>query len=451
MKKIAAVLAVLFLVSGLAYAQEAKNIILIIVDGGGPQEFGFLAQYARYAPNSPYADKTSNLEKYFNKSNIGLTLTNTYATLVTDSAASGTQIATGHYTLPGAVGMDYDGKKVGSILEAAREAGKSTGLITTVYLQDATPSVFAAHQINRGLKDAIAKDMLNANVDVMLGGGAKHFRPLFNDFKTNGYAVAQTKEEFLNLPTEKGSKLLGVFAETELPYVIYKDNNVPTLKEMTEKALTLLSKNEKGFFLMAEAGKVDWVLHANDAASTLHELLEFDETLGYVMDWAAKRNDTLVVLTADHETGGFGFNYFKVKGEALEKAKASGEVLYDNNNTNYVHPTVFDALMQHKALYYHANDKFNSLPKKQKKEKMLAQIFSETTGQELPQYLYKGCKDIECVAKRYDKSLGIVWSTGAHSATPVAVAAYGPTQDSYNGLYHTTDLNKKMRASLGVK
>lgn len=337
-----------------------------------------------------------------------------------------------------------------TILEYAKEAGKSTGLITTVYLQDATPAVFAAHQPNRNKKAEIASDMVNTGVDVMLGGGRKYFAPIAGQIEALGYKIINSRVELENIELEKGKKLLGVFAENEIPFVIMNDISAPSLTQMTEKALDILSQNEKGFFIMVEAGRIDWALHANDAASSLYEILELDETLGYLLKWAEKRNDTLVILTADHETGGFGFNYHKLKGERLTKAKESGEVLY-GSGTDYVSPEVFEKIMKQKTLLYNVEKEFNALPKRKQKSKTLGKMLSDVVGYQLAGEIYKDCKTFSCALKNYNNSLGIVWSTGAHTATPVEVAAWGPTQANYSGLYHTTDLNKKMRKSFGFE
>ncbi|MDR0291398.1 MAG: alkaline phosphatase [Elusimicrobium sp.] len=447
MKKILIISAVLFFALS-AQCENAKNIILIISDGGGPATVGLLAQYARYAPHSPYADRKSYMEKFFDKSAVGYVLTNTYSTLATDSAASGTQIATGAWSLPGNIGVDYNDKPVKTILEYARDAGKSTGLITTVYLQDATPAVFAAHEASRGQKEDIAADMFNSGVDVMLGGGAKYFAPFEDKFKAKGYVTAHTKAELESVQAGKNVKLLGTFADLEMPFAIYKKENMPALADMTAKALDILSQNKKGFFLMVEAGRVDWALHANDAAAALQELLELDNTLGYILNWAANRKDTLVILTADHDTGGFAFNYHHLDGAAVERAKANGEVIYEGQ-IDYVNPAVFDKLMAQKGMFYNAQKEFDALPAKQKTVKELADIFSKTVNGQIDTSLYKNAKTVEDIQKNYNAALGITWATQSHTAAPVPVAAWGATQQSYGGLYHTTDLNKKMMKSFG--
>ncbi|MCL2887851.1 MAG: alkaline phosphatase [Elusimicrobia bacterium] len=449
MKKILIVCFVLLFAAS-AQCEKAKNIILVISDGGGPETVGLMAQYARYAPNSPYPDRTSNIEKFFNKSTVASVLTNTYSTLVTDSAASGTQFATGAFSLPGQIGVDYSGKPVKTILEYARDAGKSTGLITTVYLQDATPAVFAAHEASRGEKEDIAADMFNSNVDVLLGGGAKYFAPFEDKFKAKGYIVAHTKDELAGVQAGKNVKLLGTFADLEMPFDIYKRTDMPSLADMTAKALDILSQNKKGFFIMVEAGRVDWALHANDAAATLQEMLELDNTLGYLLKWAANRKDTLVILTADHDTGGFGFNYHHLDGPAVERAKANNEVIYEGQ-IDYVNPIIFDKLTAQKGMFYDAQKEFDALPAKQQTNQALADIFSKTVGGPVDSSLYKNAKTIEDIKKNYDAALGIVWSTESHLSTPVPLAAWGVTQQNYGGLYHMTDLNKKMMKSFGFE
>ncbi|WP_424246064.1 alkaline phosphatase [Elusimicrobium posterum] len=450
LKKVSAFVLVLFCaVSLFAQKTPAKNVILIIGDGMGPEHIGMLAQYAKYAPHPYFSDRKSNIEKYLDKATMGLTLTSTKGTLVTDSACSGTQISTGYYSLPGVIGMDWEGSAQTTILEKAKARGKSTGLVTDVYLQDATPASFAAHRPNRSQRDEIAQDMLNTGVDVMIGGGLKYFRPLLDNFKKEGYTVALTRGEFNNAPVTKGSKLLGLFGESEMPYVIENNTQVPASKEMAAKALKILSQNENGFFLMFEGGKIDWASHANDTAAMFKEMLAFDDAVGYIMKWAQENPGTLVVLTADHDTGGFGFQYSYLKGGNLERAKNSGEVLYGSGDTYYVNPVVFDKLLQQKGLFFQAAEKYNALSGMKKNKKNLAKILEELTGAPVPKDVYAHCKDMDCVRDSYNRSLGIVWSSLNHTSNPVVAAAYGPGQENFNGLYHTTDLNKKINKAFG--
>jgi len=308
--------------------QKIKNVILMIGDGMGPQQIGLLDAYASKAPNSIYKGKKAALSKLMNTSTLGFATNSPIGALVVDSAAAGSHLATGVYSPSESIGLDIDGNPVETVLELAKKLGKSTGLITDTRVTHATPAAFAAHQFHRSKESEIAEDMLANNVDVMLGGGLRYWIPsevnqkgdLYNSIKksTGGNIKIKSKRKdnknLINKATKKGynvvytkkslenateNKILGLFAYSAMLDGIQhsrtknnKKRSIPTLKEMTIKALNILSKNEKGFFLMIEGGLIDWAGHDNDAGTLLHELLKFDETIEYVYEWVKERDDT---------------------------------------------------------------------------------------------------------------------------------------------------------------
>jgi len=326
--------------------QKIKNVIFLIGDGMGPQATGLLQMYAKYANNSDYPDKETALSRIMEEGTIGNALHNAHGVLVTDSAASATQMASGKFSLSEAIGIDKDGNDTKTILEIAEDMGKSTGLVSDTRITHATPAGFAAHQTHRTKENEIAVDLLNSGADVLLSGGLRYWIPqniqtsnpeLYNDLvertkgnvsikskrkdnrnlldeaENKGYSVALTKQE---METAENNKLLGLFQYSAFDYRIdMKDEiddpqrTIPTLKEMTQKSLDVLSNNENGFFLMVESGLIDWAEHDNDAGALLYEMIRFDETLDYIYHWAKDRDDTLLIVTADHETGSFGFSY----------------------------------------------------------------------------------------------------------------------------------------------
>ncbi len=440
---LAAVLFICLTLTAFAAEKKAKNIILLIGDGMGPQAVGLVSMYARYAPSSIYKDKISNYEKLAGVSDMGMMFTKTNNTLVTDSACSGTQIASGVYCNPGQVGIDFNKKPAKTILEYAKASGKATGLITTVYLQDATPAVFVSHQSSRGNKNDIAIDMIRTGPEVILGGGVRYFRDtnMLKEAEEKGYQLAYNKEDMQKL---KGGKILGLFAEDANPFAIDKPASVPSLKEMTEKALDVLSKDKDGFFIMIEGGAIDWFEHGNDAGAVLKELLAFDETLGYVKEWASKRDDTLVIVTADHETGGFSFHYSYLGQNENMKKTAAGEVLY-SGGAYYVSPKVFDEIYSQSRPLNAMKAEYES--GKPSSERMVDILQSGNIF--IDDKFARKFKSFDAVMKEYDRLRGIVWATNAHSATPVPVISSGPTSENYKGLFHTTELNKKMMNSFG--
>ncbi|MGB9620005.1 MAG: alkaline phosphatase, partial [Armatimonadota bacterium] len=239
----------------------------------------------------------------------GLSLTHSANALVTDSAAGGTALATGVKTTNGTISQSPDGKPLRSILELARGLGKSAGIISTKFITDATPAVFVAHVARRSQREDIAAQMIESGAEVILGGGKEDFvgksaggsrsddRNLLDEAAKLGYDVLETADA-LNASTS--GHILGLFA----PSSMTSQRPEPTIAEMTTKAISVLARNKKGFFLMAEGAKIDSEAHANNAAGVVRELLMFDDAVKAAIDFAKKDGSTLVVVTADHDTGG---------------------------------------------------------------------------------------------------------------------------------------------------
>jgi alkaline phosphatase len=260
------------------------------------------------------------------------------------------------------------------------------------------------------------------------------------------------------------------------------DRIEPTLVEMTEKALELLSQNPKGFFLMVEGGQIDWGGHNNDAGVMLHELLQLDDTIRVVMNWARERDDTLVLVTADHETGSFGFSY---SGKDLPEprqlsGKAFGKVAFIPN-FNYAPHELLDNLAAQKKSFFEIFTTYDALPEKMKTPETLVtmvnesvapysitledatKILTRTTNRNYKKgHPYLGTETVPQMPDQQDffvygenlrfNRLGhilggqqhVVWGTGTHTNTPVAIISYGPGSENFSGLMHATDVGKKM-------
>lgn len=246
----------------------------------------------------------------------GLAFTGSADNLVTDSAAAATALATGRATNNGMVGVAPDGTLLPTVLERAEEAGFATGLVTTTRLTHATPAAFAAHVVHRSMEDAIADQMVEAGVEVLLGGGRAHFLPasepgsqrsdeedLVARAEDLGYRYAETRAGLA--ASEEADRLLGLFALGHMPFERERDEAVePSLAEMTERALAILNRDPDGFFLMVEGGRIDHAGHANDLPNTIGETLAFDRAVGLALNFTRATPRTLLVVTADHETGG---------------------------------------------------------------------------------------------------------------------------------------------------
>lgn len=232
---------------------------------------------------------------------------------VSGSAATGTSLATGYKTNEDMISLLPDGTPVLTILEAAREKGMSTGLVATSTITHATPAAFAAHVPNRYSEVDIAVQLLESKINVLFGGGRALFKSGISGYKfmrTDGrdlveearkadYVYVETRDELMLLKAEN-DRVLGLFSDG---YML-NEYPEPTLAEMTDAALEILSQNEKGFFLMVEASQIDWAGEENDLKYTIREQLHFDLAIRSAIRFAMDDESTLVVVTADHETGG---------------------------------------------------------------------------------------------------------------------------------------------------
>lgn len=235
---------------------------------------------------------------------VGAISTSSSDSIVTDSAAGATAYSCGMKTFNKGVAVQPNGKACATLLEAAKHAKMRTGLVVTSEVTHATPAAFATHVMDRDNYGFIAQQLLDQRVDVTFGGGAQ----IFEHFDLYGVAEAHykliTTEEELETETLT-LPVMGLFAPSHLDYSIDNNTAQPTLSQMVEKALPLLSKdNSKGFFLMVEGSRIDHACHANDVAAAVQEILAFDKAVQVVTEFAESNENTLVVIVADHETGG---------------------------------------------------------------------------------------------------------------------------------------------------
>ncbi len=501
-------------------AGKIRNVILFIGDGMGPQQLGLLFAYAHLAPGSTVPDRTPAIELMADEGNIALVRTEPYGALVVDSAAAATQLATGQMAGSEMIGVNYLGESAPTVVEIARDLGKSTGLVSDTRVSHATPAGFAAHQRHRSMENEIASDMLANRVDVMLSGGLRHWVPKdVNDKSSAAHmAVVQMvggvfeptskREDNRNLLVEarqdyqlvfdrtaladvKQGRILGLFADSEMCDAIAErdslaseDRTEPTLVEMTDKAIELLSQNPEGFFLMVEGGQIDWCGHNNDTGCLLHELLQLDDAVRYVLEWAKDRDDTVILVTADHETGSFGFSY---SGANVPEPRTLGGDVFQGApfepDFNFGPPEVLDSFYTQGKSFFHIFLEYDMLPEREKSpEKLMALIndavkpFSITLQDAtdilarspnhyyIPEHSYLGTQTVPSMPDQeafyvYGENLrmnhlghilgaqqNVVWGTGTHTNTPVALISIGPPEAiaRFTGLLHATDIGKGM-------
>jgi len=289
---------------------DAKNVIFLVVDGmsAGTMALADLVKQAQFGEKTNWI-KLYESDKTFHRGLMDMASLNS---IVTDSAAAASSWGCGHRIVNGAINWGPNNERHKPICSIFNEAGKSTGLVTTTRLTHATPSGFSVNVPQRGMEDVIAKQHLDLGVDVLLGGGTRHFTAegrgdstdLRPQFEEKGYTVVSNKRELQQATTN--SKLLGTFYDSHLPYSIDHNTSkelqktVPTLAEMTKAALDRLEKNTNGFLLQIEGGRVDHAAHGNDAAGLIYDQIAFDDAAKVVIDYTENRDDTLVILTTDH-------------------------------------------------------------------------------------------------------------------------------------------------------
>ena len=294
-------------------AERPQNIILLIGDGMG------LAQVSAGIVSS---DEPLAFEEF---NDIGLQKTSSLDKYVTDSGASGTALATGEKTNNGHIAMSPKGDTLTTILELAEQNGLATGLVSTSSILHATPASFIAHNKDRHAYEELALDFLDTDVDVFIGGGLNSFskredgRDLTEELREKGYSVLTNLDEI----TEASSApLAGFTAEEHNPSI--PDGRGEMLPRSTETALSLLSQNEKGFFLMVESSQIDWGGHDNDQDYIISETLDFNKTIEAALKFAETHPNTLVIVTADHETGGMGLNGGNLDKHTVESGFTTG-------------------------------------------------------------------------------------------------------------------------------
>ncbi|WP_230633159.1 alkaline phosphatase [Paenibacillus athensensis] len=423
-------------------ATPSQNVIVMIGDGMGPAEI----TAARYYAKTFLQKDRLELDNYYVGKATTFSQQSPYSTesgAVTDSAAAGTAFATGNKTYNNAISVSNNdmAKPYASVIEAAMKLGKSTGIVSTDNITGATPAVFASHVRLRSNQNAIASQYLDSGLNVIFGGGKTNFvgkedkgkrtdKNIIPDFQAKGYQTAFNASGLQALPASSG-KALGLFAMNEIPYVLDRDSETPSLAQMSQKALDILSTNSKGFAMLIEGGRIDHAGHANDLPANVQEVLDFDAAVKTVMDFAKKDGHTSVVITADHETGGLSLginNVYELNVDLWNQEKHSYEAL--------------DATLQ--AAKNAADIR-----------KIVADNigFTDLTDEEVNLILagdgssYKRAGGYNAVVS---KRLAVGWTGHGHTAVDVGVWAYGPIATLVKGDIDNTDIAKNSAKVIGA-
>ncbi|MED3788373.1 alkaline phosphatase [Peribacillus frigoritolerans] len=406
---------------------EIKNVIFLIGDGMGVS-YTSAYRYLKDNPGTKVAERTE-----FDKYLVGqqMTYPEDSAQNITDSASAATAMSAGVKTYNAAIAVDNDKSEVKTVLEAAKEKGKATGLVATSEITHATPASFGAHDENRKNMNSIADDYYNElikgkhKIDVLLGGGKSNFvRPdvnLAKAFEKDGYSYVTDKNQMLK---DKNEQVLGLFASEGLPKMIDRPSETPSLADMTSSAIQRLNKDKDGFFLMVEGSQVDWAGHDNDIVGAMSEMEDFEKAYKAAMEFAKKDKHTLVVATADHSTGGFSigakgiYNWY---GEPIKAAKRTPDFMAD---------AIVKGADVEKTLKQYINQNVVKLTEGEIKTVTEAAKSKNVTNVD---------NAIEAI---FDNRTNTAWTTGGHTGEDVPVYAYGPYKDRFAGQVDNTDQAK---------
>lgn len=310
----------------LSVKKKAQNIIFMVSDG---MSEGTLTMGDLYLRRSGKGSNWLNLYRE-GKATRALMDMASASSMVTDSAAASSSWGGGHRVPNGKLNYGAKGEEYTPIWQKFKSAGKKVGCVTTVPITHATPAGFCVINKTRGEQPEIAEQYLALKFDVMMGGGSKYFVErqdkvdMFDTYRKSGYVVVESKHDMDELH-HVNKPVLGVFDKNGLPYAIDRKqgggqfDKVPTLAEMTSKAIDLMKKHPKGFCLQVESGKVDWAAHANDAPALIYDQVQFEDAVRVALDFAEKDGNTLVIITSDHGNSNPGLYYGENADKNFEK------------------------------------------------------------------------------------------------------------------------------------
>jgi alkaline phosphatase len=408
---------------------QPKSVILMIGDGMGPEHTELGRLYKGSAlPIETLPWQTQSM------------LDTTSLSGITWSCAAATALATGYATYNNIVGMspDASGTLVSreNALEAAQALGKASGLVTDVFIEDATPAGFSAHVPDRGLTDEIAAQQVAHHPQVIFGAHAQKLATYQGQANVTYSSSLKDLQPYLDGKKQWPASLWGFYGVNSLAYDIDREEEgvvgkEPTLPQLTNAALGVVSKDSDGFFLMVEGGAIDWTAHGRDAAATAIEVVNFNSAIQVAWDYVQKHPDTLLVVTSDHETGGLGVDPNTVNVGAMRLQTASIEWMWGLIKANVTDAVITSTLKQCAGFTPTAAD-----------------------VRMVKDYGEMGISDV--LADRD----GVTWGWGGHddgdhTATPVAVRAYGPGSAVFaapagGGLWPNEHVGKSLLGDFGV-
>ena len=472
MKRISLICSFLFMLAFSVSAQQAKYVFYFIGDGMGVNQVLGTEMYL-----SELKGEIGVTPLLFTQFPYATTATTFSATNgVTDSAAAGTALATGKKTKNGALGVTKDSERVNSVASWAKENGYRVGVSTSVSIDHATPAAFYAHQDKRSAAYQIGLDLIETNFDFYAGSDfvdannaqakdGKTYESLYSLAEKAGFTIARGYKDYQK-KAKKADKM--ILFQTEkasqknngsIPYAIDRKKGDMSLAEITRAGINFLSKDlSKGFFLMVEGGKIDWAGHANDAATNFREVIDMDEAIKVAYEFYSQHPDeTLIVVTADHETGGIsiGNGSYNLNLQALKSQKMSEEefTLFVNGlRAKYKNQVPWEAIQ--KALKENFGF-WDTVKLNEKQEARLKAVYDKSFDNQpvdLEKTLYSQAEPISSEAKRIlNSSANVGWVSGGHSAGHVPVFAIGANAHLFQERIDNTEIPEKIAEAAGYK
>ena len=461
-----AVLLVIFLVSTV-WAQQAKYVFYFIGDGMGVNQVNGAEMYL--AEQEGRIGVKPLLFTTFPAGTMATTFSATNS--VTDSSAAGTALATGEKTYNGAVSMDDDKNVLSTVAERAKKAGRKVGIATSVSVDHATPAAFYAQQPNRSRYYEIALDLPKAGFDFYAGSGflkptttadKKEAPNVFPIIEEAGYTIARGLDEYKEKAADAKKMILIQKEGAEpscLPYAIDHEEGDLTLPEITESAVSFLSKgNKKGFFLMVEGGKIDWACHSNDPVTVFEEVIDLDNAVRVAYEFYKKHpKETLIVVTADHETGGMGLGIgkYELHLKSLLNQKQSQDLLSKAITDLRKDKAGKASWNEIKDLLTEKMGFWKELPLTWEQEKMLRDEYEQSFVKNkvvFEESLYARTEPLAAAARKVMSQIAMVgWTSSSHTAGYVPVFAIGAGADLFTGKMDNTEIPKRIAKAAGYK
>lgn len=444
-------------IAGLAIAGERddagtpKNIIILFADGTAPTQWDFGRYSSKVLRNRGFA----TTDVVFREGVLGLMVTGSANSYVTDSGAGASALSIGEKVNNGAIAVTPDGRSPQTVMAVAKAAGKRIGLVSTAAIYDASPAAFSTNVRSRGERQTIVDRYLALEPDVLMGGGRDLFLPpsaggkrkddrdIIAAFRAKGYEVAG---DTAGLNAVRGNRILGLFAEEDMDVELDRDPaKQPSTAEMARAALTALSQSSpRGFVLFVENENTDTAGHANDAAALMHALWAFDEAVEVALEFRKRNPDTLVIVASDHETGGLSITYAQRElspiwshtlfnpGEAQLRMIGGITLSSDGLIRRLGKEPSSEALDRLLAEHYPG---FHLDPD-------LREIFLKNPP--LDRNFTYGRANV--LGRMVARQTGYYWGTSGHTPEPVAVGAIGPGAERFRGYQDNTDFARHLRA-----